>query len=292
LKNLREFSSVIISTPPEFTLLTVPIIKLFGKKLIIDVGDLPIDLSESTHSIRNNRIVKKILHDFQINCWKKASLVITNSNVVTKEITKLVKDPQKIKYFPFNVNPNFFKKHNYPHSNRIIYTGMMSPAQNIEAFIESMAIVVKKIPELEFDIFGWGKSSESIQELIIRHKLEKHCRINKPIPREEIPELLSKYLVGLIPLNAHKSLRYAMPTKSFEYMSCGLPIFSYGSSEEMEEMIKKSEAGIFVKSNDPEELATRLIDFLSNKESLDLHSSKGRHFIEKKMDYSDLLHLI
>ena len=292
LAKLRKFSTVIISTHNNLFFLVVPLITLFRKRLIIDVGDLPIDTSIYKDSATKHSFVKKILNNSQIKCWKKADLIITNSHVIRREIQKFVKDSEKIEYFPFNVDSNLFKKYDSPREKKLIYTGILDSAQNIEVFIESMALVVEKIPDLKFEVYGWGESEEKIKKLISDMKLEKNCKINKPVSKEEIPKILSKSLAGLIPLNIHESLRYAIPTKAFEYMSCSLPIFSYGSSEELKEIIKKSKAGVFVKSNDPQELAKNLLDFLKDKNSLEQYALNGRKFIENETDYSNLINRI
>ena len=288
LKNLRKFSTVIVATPPVFILLIVPLIRLYKKKLVIDVGDLPVEIYDQQNS-RKYRLVKKSFHNFQIKCWKKADLIVTNSQIIKKEIQKLVIDPEKITYFPFNVDSNIFRKYDVQRENVIVFTGMISPVQNLEVFINSMTIITKKFPDLMFEIYGWGKSEEKIKKLITELKLQKNCKINKPIKREKIPEILSKSIAGLIPLDIHSSLRYLMPTKAFEYMSCGLPIFAYGSSEELEENIQKSKSGKFVKSNEAEELARSFIEFLNDKNSLEKYSLNGRKFIENETKYSDLI---
>ena len=285
---LRKFSTVIVSTPPEFILLMVPLIILYKKKLVIDVGDLPIEISDQQNSPKY-RLFKQFLHHFQIKCWKKADLIITNSQIIKNEIQKLVNDPEKVTYFPFNVDSNIFRKYDIQRENVIVYTGMISQAQNLEVFINSMTIITKKFPDLIFEIYGWGKSEEKIKKLIFELKLEKNCKLHKPIEREKIPEILSRSIAGLIPLNIHNSLRYAMPTKAFEYMSCGLPIFAYGSSEELEENIQKSNAGKFVKSNEIEDLARSFIEFLNDKNTLEQYSLNGRKFIEYETKYSDLI---
>jgi glycosyltransferase involved in cell wall biosynthesis len=292
LTNLRKFSTVIISTHNNLFFLVVPLITLLGKRLIIDVGDLPIDTSIYKDSVTKHSFIKKILDNSQIKCWKKADLIITNSNVICKEIQKIVKNSEKIEYFPFNVDSNLFKKYDYPQEKKIIYTGHLDSAQNIEIFIETLELVVKEIPDLKFEVYGWGESEDKIKKLITEMKLEKNFKINKPVSKEEIPKILSKSLAGLIPLNIHESLRYAMPTKAFEYMSCSLPIFSYGSSEELKEIIKKSKAGVFVKSNDPQELARNLLDFIKDKNSLEQYATNGRKFIENETDYSHLINRI
>jgi glycosyltransferase involved in cell wall biosynthesis len=252
------------------------------------VGDLPIDVKVYNDSKIKYGTAKKFLKEFEINCWKKADLIITNSHIVSKEIQKFVRE-SKIEYFPFNVDSKFFKKSDQPNENKIVYTGMIGPAQNIETFIESISLVIKEIPDLKLDLYGWGRSEEKLKKLIYDLNLEKNCKINKPVPREEIPIILSRCVAGLVPLNIHESLRYAMPTKAFEYMSCSLPIFSYGASEELEENIKKSGAGVFVKSNDPKELAKKLTAFLKDKNSLKQYASNGRRFIENQSDYSNIL---
>jgi len=83
-----------------------------------------------------------------------------------------------------------------------------------------------------------------------------------------------------------------MPTKTFEYFACELPVFAYGNSAELERTIIDSGAGKFVRTDDPQKISESLIQLLSNKDSLATFSKNGRKYVKKNMELTSLAELI
>jgi len=120
-------------------------------------------------------------------------------------------------------------------------------------------------------------------------KLEQHCTINSPVSIEKIPLLLSKSKMGIVALVMNETLSHVTPTKTFEYLSCNLPIFSYGPSTAMEKILDESQAGTFVRGNEPDKIAEKLITVLSDKSLLEKYSRNGRKYVERRTDSSNLI---
>jgi glycosyltransferase involved in cell wall biosynthesis len=51
-------------------------------------------------------------------------------------------------------------------------------------------------------------------------------RVSCPVPYEQIPELLAKVHVGVLPFPDEQKFRVSSPIKLFEYMAAGLPILA------------------------------------------------------------------
>ena len=94
--------------------------------------------------------------------------------------------------------------------------------------------------------------------------------------------------MGIVPLADKEWLRYAMPTKTFEYIACNLPVLGYGFSEELERVVKESNAGIFIKGNNPEEISDNLIKMISDDKMLEKFSSNANQYIQNRPNYSFL----
>ena len=77
-----------------------------------------------------------------------------------------------------------------------------------------------------------------------------------------------------------------MPTKTFEYFACGLPVFAYGRSDELKRIIKESNAGVYIEGNNHEEIGDSLINLASDEDKLKKYSENGRKFMEQKIDFS------
>jgi glycosyltransferase involved in cell wall biosynthesis len=115
--------------------------------------------------------------------------------------------------------------------------------------------------------------------LIRSLKLNDNVIIMGPMKREKLPNLYSESLLGLVPLAFNRTLEYAVPTKLYEYLACGLPFLSYGASKELDRLAKSSGAGINV--NDPTRIAQTVIKLLDNPHVIEQMSYNAIKFIEE-----------
>lgn len=284
---LRNTSFFIVSTPPALLLITTLGIRIFNKKLILDVRDLWVDAASSLGYVNKNNLFAKILKKFEVYCWKKSDMIITNSMVIGDVIKQTLskQSSSKIKYFPFNVDINVFKRIDVKREKQIVYIGNFGVAQNLEALINAMPIVLESIPDLKVQLYGGGDVESNIKKLVLDLNLDKSFTFNNPVPRAEIPSILSRSLLGIIPLAGNEALRYAIPTKTFEYLACSLPVIAYGVSEELERVIRESDAGICIKSTNPVEIANMIIGMLNEASMVEKYSTNGRKFVEKQISF-------
>jgi len=284
---LQNTSFVIISTPPSSLLITSWVVRLFKKKLIIDVRDLWIDALSSLGYVNKDNFIIKWVKRFEINCWKKANLLLVNSITTSERIKQILgKNSINIKYLPFNPDLDIFQKHNDTKEKQIVYIGNFGISQALEVLINAMPIIISKIPEINLKLYGGGFCESKIRNLVKELKLEKSIHFFNPVSRNEIPSILSKSLIGIVSLQDNEGLRSAIPTKTFEYLACSLPIVAYGKSDELKRIIEESNAGIYIDNNNEKEIGNSLIKLLSDEEKLKKYSENGRKFMEQKIDFS------
>ena len=286
---LRGVSFVIISTPPSSLLITSWVVRLFQKKLIVDVRDLWIDALVSLKYLNKNNLMVKWVKRFEIGCWKKSDLILANSITAIDRIKQILgTNSTKIRYFPFHTDLKIFKKENVETEKQIVYIGNFGISQALQVLINAIPSVLSKFPDLNVKLYGGGFYESEIKNLVKELGLEKSVHFFNPVPREEIPSILSKSLVGIVPLEDNEGLRSAIPTKTFEYLACSLPVLAYGRSDELKRIIKESDAGIYVDGNDHKEIGDSLIKLLSDEDKLKKYSVNGRKFMEQKIDFSFL----
>jgi colanic acid biosynthesis glycosyl transferase WcaI len=286
---LRNVSFVIISTPPTSLLITSWMVRLFRKKLIVDVRDLWIDALISLKYLNKNNPIVKWVKRFEISCWKKSNIVLANSLTTIDRMKQILgTNSTKIKYFPFRTDLKIFKKENVETEKQIVYIGNFGISQALDILIKSMPIVFSKIPDVVVKLYGGGFCEEKIQDLVKELGLEKSIQFFNPVSRDQIPLILSKSLVGIVSLEDKEGLRSAIPTKTFEYLACSLPIFAYGGSQELKRIIKESDAGVFIEGNNHKAIGDSLIKLLNDKEKIKQYSINGRKFMGKKIDLSFL----
>jgi len=284
---VQNASFVIISTPPSSLLITSWIVRLFKKKLIIDIRDLWIDALSSLGYVNKENFIIKWVKQFEINCWKKANLLLVNSISTSERIKQILgKNSINIKYVPFNPDLDIFQKHSDTKEKQIVYIGNFGISQALEVLINAMPIIISKIPEINLKLYGGGFCESKIRNLVKELKLEKSIHFFDPVSRNEIPSILSKSLIGIVSLQDNEGLRSAIPTKTFEYLACSLPIVAYGKSDELKRIIEESNAGVYIDNNNEKEIGDALIKLLSDKEKLKKYSENGRKFMEQKIDFS------
>jgi colanic acid biosynthesis glycosyl transferase WcaI len=289
LTHLHDVSFVIITVPPSPLLITSLAIRLFRKKLIIDVRDFWIDLAVSLSYIKKDSIIVKLARNFEEYCWRKSDMIITNSRIIydTLNSNRKKRHNSKIKYFPFSVDLDMFKKVSGSCTEKqIVYIGNLGSAQNVKALINALPLVLQKVTDLRIQLYGGGDCEPEIKSLARELNIDKYIKFNGLVPREQIPSILSESTLGIIALSSNNVVRYALPTKSFEYFASGLPVVAYGSSDELELIMSESGAGVYVRGDDKKDIANAIINVINDKVALAQYSANGRKFAENNMLHS------
>lgn len=81
--------------------------------------------------------------------------------------------------------------------------------------------------------------------LIKGKHIPKNLNFKGEIKYENLPILLSKYCVGLMPFNSHPSNEGRSPMKIYEYLSCGLNVVSKSTDE----LVRRNIDGVFLYTN-------------------------------------------
>ena len=286
---LRNVSFVIISTPPSSLLITSLIVRLFHKKLIVDVRDLWIDALISLKYLNEKNPIVKWVKGFEVSCWKKSNIILANSLTTIDRIKQILgTNSTKIKYFPFRMDLRKFKRENIEREKQIVYIGNFGISQALDILIKAMPIVFSKIPDVKVKLYGGGFCEKMIQDLVKELGLEKSIQFCDPVNRDQIPSILSRSLVGIVSTEDNVGVRSAIPTKTFEYFACSLPVFAYGGSQELKRIVKDSDAGVFIEGNNHKDIGNSLIKLLNDKEKIKKYSINGRKFMERKIDLSFL----
>jgi len=281
LFNFHKFDVIITSAPPIFTGFGgIPAKLLFKKKWVMDVRDLWINASISLGFLKKGSLFEKMSRAYEQICYSNADMICVTTEELGQDIVRTYKniDENKIKVTSNGVDTSFFYPMEVPKKNRIIYAGNIGHAQDLEDVILAM----KKVNEhfdLKLMIAGAGDIKEYLEKLTIDNGLTDYVEFPGLVPREDIPKMLSESLMGVAPLKKLKTLEYAVPTKAYEYMACGIPFVGCGEGE-IRKLAERSGGGV-IAENDPAAIAEVILDLLKNPEKRSEMGQKGRAFVEK-----------
>jgi glycosyltransferase involved in cell wall biosynthesis len=177
---------------------------------------------------------------------------------------------------PHAIDINFFKPIKGKRKNEIVYTGNIGTGQSLEEFITAMKYVINK-HNVKFKLVGEGENVDKLKALAKNLGISNSIEFFGQVPREKMPEIISKSLISIVPLKQNYGLDYAIPIKLLESMACGTP-FVGTKMKEMEKIAKESKAGIVV-NNNPKEIANVIIKLLKNSNLRKKMGENGRKYI-------------
>ncbi|MDO8638259.1 MAG: glycosyltransferase [Candidatus Daviesbacteria bacterium] len=166
---------------------------------------------------------------------------------------------------------------------KIVYRGMLLEFMGIDLAIRAMPLLLKKIPDLKFEIIGTGEEENNLKNLAFSLGVSKNVLFHGFVKeRADVERLLSDAAVGIATFNPNMPVdrvKNSDPGKIKDYMLLGMPVITTDTNTYSKEFIK-NECGLVV-DYDPKELASAIIKLLNNKELLKEYRNNAIKFIEK-----------
>lgn len=314
VRHLREYDAVVTTTPPVSTGAPGLVAHLLGTPWLVDVRDLWIDASIALGYLERGSALERVARLFQRTVLRTTNRIAVTTPGLRDELAERYGTAlrEKTIVVPNGVDTDRFQPADEPahvtgdsspasagrqtrpggdaglsveRGSRepdggrptIIYTGNLGSAQALPACVRAMACLSN---DAVLQLVGDGDVTSELRSLVAELGLEDRVEFTGVVPRSEIPGLLRTAAVGLAPLADTPELDYAMPTKVYEYMACGLPAIVTGGGE-LERFAEASGGGVHA-ATDPEAIAGALDELLDDDERrLELGRRGRAHVVEQ-----------
>jgi len=289
-RNIMSYDAVVTSTPPITTGAPGLVPAVLGKPWIVDVRDLWIENSislgyvdEDSSFVRASRLFQHlVLHTADRATVTTATL----GDAVVAAYGEELRD--RIRHVPNGVDTDLFSPReadpttNDGENDRpvIVYTGNIGSAQALEPCIRAMDHLSRDDAVLR--LVGDGDNASRLREVTDRLGLEDRVEFVGLVDREEVPNYINDADVGLAPIRDTEELAYAMPTKTYEYLACRVPILVTGRGE-IQRFVEESGGGVHAEP-DPEAIATALDSLLADPKRRDRMGKTGRQHVVSEYD--------
>ncbi|RLF57356.1 MAG: glycosyltransferase WbuB [Thermoplasmata archaeon] len=289
LINSKQYDVIITTAPPVFT--GIPgffIKKISRKKWLFDVRDLWLEASVALDFIKKDGFFYKITRIYEKMCYDSCDEILVTTNKVKEIISKHYDiNDRKIKVIPNGVDTKVFRPLEKKQKNQLIFTGNIGHAQDLESVI----LAVKKINEqedigLDFHLVGDGDIKNQLETFVKQNNIDDHVFFTGILDRKEIPRVINESLIGIAPLKKLKTLEYAVPTKSYEYMACGIPFIGTGSGE-IENIAQESGGGL-IAENGVDSIYEKISYLMRHPEIRVEMGKSGRSFVKKHYDRKNI----
>lgn len=264
---------VVVQSPPLLlSFISVFVLSLKNKKIILNISDLWPLAAIELKALKEDSFSHKFSLFLERFIYKKATLIIGQSNEIITHINSFFPDKRCFLYRNFPDHKveklDLITDSNQP--IRIFYAGLLGIAQGVLELCEKIDL---KGLNIELHIFGDGAEKIQIEQLISSRK-EKKIFFHDMMERKDLHEKLKSFEIAIVPLKTR--IYGSVPSKIFEYGSLGFPILYFGGGEG-ETIVEENNLGWVTKVEDYQDLNEKL-KFISNLSKSELHSMKKRIF--------------
>ncbi|WP_262176608.1 glycosyltransferase family 4 protein [Haloarcula laminariae] len=285
----RSTDAVLTSTPPITTGLPGLVAAALGTPWVVDVRDLWIDNSVALGYVEADSPLVRASRRFQGLALRTADRI----TVTTESLGSAVADTygqslgDRVRHIPNGVDTDWFAPRadsgdavrDGGERSVVVYTGNLGSAQPLEPCIRAM-------DELDHDavlrFVGDGDERSRLEELTERLDLGDRVEFVGLVDREAVPTHINDAAVGLAPIKDTAELAYAMPTKAYEYLACGVPVVVTGRGE-VRRFVDASGGGRHAEV-DPDAIAEALDTMLAAPDHRRQLGAAGREHVVEQYD--------
>jgi len=218
---------LIVESPPLLTGLSGLILsRLSGAKLVLNISDIwPLSAAELGAIHKGSKFYRG-LEGLERFLYRQAYGCLGQSEEIVRHVSR--NGARQAKLFRNGVDANRFvveDKRCYEKPLKMVYAGLLGVAQGIFELCRELDL---ESGNIEFHIYGSGAERKLIEEYL-KNSEKAGIFLHESIDREEVPAVLSKHHLTLIPLK--KPIYGAVPSKIYEAMAAGLPILFAGGGE-------------------------------------------------------------
>jgi glycosyltransferase involved in cell wall biosynthesis len=171
-------------------------------------------------------------------------------------------------------------------SHDIVYLGGISEERGIIILIKTIQQLVLSGLKPHVLLIGYfynAKSEEAVKKEIIKCQLGEYFDIRGRIPHKEVPRLLSRARIGVVPLQPVPKFLKNIPSKLFEYWACGLPVV-VSDLPPIRLFFKNNEYGFLVDPKNPKAFAEAFYWLITNPEQAEAMGRKAQIAVLEKLN--------
>jgi glycosyltransferase involved in cell wall biosynthesis len=261
------------------------IVRLSGKRLILFVGGSSI--MDSFFRVQDNpSLMNRIIYASNVlirnvcNALPDAIVTISPSMIKSAGLERYKRKVRFAPIFPNLSNASLFDiKKQYCERKPVIgFVGSHEKVKGIMNFVEAMLLVLQQLDNVHVVIIGKGTLSDAVHL-----KLDDYCALGRVeilgwVAYEALPKYYNDFRLLILP-----SYSEGAPSVIFEAMSCGTPVLATTVGG-IADIIKNGETGFLLESNDPENIANRVMNLLNNSKMTEEVSKKAYKWIKENVN--------
>jgi glycosyltransferase involved in cell wall biosynthesis len=225
-------------------------------------------------------------------------VILANHLWLDKYVARSTKS-HKCSVFINHVDANIFQPVQRTSANSkqvILFPGGLQWHQGVDIAIKAFAQLRRRLPEVEFHIYGEGNMKPNLVSLAGELGLNGSVRFCKPLPLREVAVVMSNADLGVVPKRADSFGDEAYSTKIMEFMSLGVPVVV--ANTKVDRHYFNDSVVRFFESGNADALAQAMFEVLSNQQLRREMAARASEYAvrnswqNRKADYLKLVDLL
>jgi glycosyltransferase involved in cell wall biosynthesis len=226
---LKRYDVIHITTPPDFMVFAAIVPKLLGTKIIMDIHDIgpefymrSLDLSEDHQAVKIIKLIEKLSARFSDH-------VIAVTDIWRDKLIERSVSPSKCTTILNVPDDGLFQipcQNESKPSNgfNLFYHGSLEELFGVDTLIDAMPAIAERIPNVQLHVYGGGRLLDQCRLAVEKYKIGEFVTFHKGVPFYELPMILAKADLGIVPTKGSVFSGDILAMKSLEYISLGIPI--------------------------------------------------------------------
>mgnify|MGYP001808148815 FL=1 len=237
---------------------------------IVKIDDAIYEKASGIKSLQ--RKIEKMINGKTLRAGTK--ILVSNNETKKIIIDEYNVIQEKISIVPNGVDLSMFDITKKKNPKKVVFAGAMYYHRGLDVLLETIPLVIEKIPDAKFVLLGSGTEMDKLKEIVSKNKLDNSVEFKGWIEREKIPENIADASIGIGPLRLTEVTSRALPIKVLEYMAVSLPLIAQKGTLP-NDVLENEKNGFFIENHI--ELAEKIILLLNEPkkvENMGAHSLK------------------
>lgn len=294
----RKDDILFVTTPPVFTAYAVYFASCVRRRMryILDVRDLWPQAIAGIGFVREGTWIYRFFCGLSNRTYRRATQLVGNSQGIVEHLHS-VKDCKEKRidliHNPVDIDgikpltPEEGAAFRSEHAAVLgdgtrpvfVYAGMHAIYNDLITLVQALKLVREQTDRFIFILIGYGEQKEELQQYVRDNGLTANVHFLPFMPKQELLKYISAADYGYVSLRATPTLRYAIPSKTLEYLACGKPVLA-ALDGPFADMLGEAGVAHVAAPGDPESVA-KGVDRAVARHGQETDADKPRQFVER-----------
>lgn len=227
LSRKNPYDVAVVCTMPDAAVLCALPARLCGTRVLLDMHDTMPELYEAKFGGRRGALGARILMLIERLSTFCADAVVAVHDLHRLRLIRAGVDANKIRVV---MNVPDLTAYRPPHARiptdkhfNVVCHGTITHRLGLDIAINAVSLTRHRLPDLRLLVIGNGDYRDQAKALVAQLKLDDRVSFGKAVPTEQLPDLLARAHIGLVPNRENKATNLMLPVKLLDYAALGIP---------------------------------------------------------------------